>query len=164
MVAAVVVAVAIVAAGAVVELGALPVGGNRSQMTTSLPIVDVVMPLLGTSGNLTNPNRVVNMSLGETQTFEVDVYPTVGLVFEMSFRSLLVSGSSGAPSGGQAQNLTATFQPASLSVGANGKGVTEMSITVPANAAQGTYDVVVSATSQGDPSQVWGLYFEVSVS
>lgn len=164
-------AVAVVAIAASVEFGSLPAGGGLTRSATSVcsscfqqePVVDIVMPALGSSGNISNPNRVVNMTLQETKTFQVDIYPTVGLGFDMAFRSLLVSPAPGTSPGGQEANLIAVFQPSSLSVGANAKGVTELTVSVPGNATRGTYDVVVSATNQGNSSQVWGLYFEVSV-
>ena len=163
-------AVLLVALIASVQAGYWPRGGGGvPTRTTSCrtcfqgePVVDVVMPLLGTSGNSTNPNRVINLSLGETKTFEVDIYPTVGLSFEMSFRSVLVSRSSAGSSSGAGANITAAFQPPTLTLGANEKGSTFMTISVPAGAAKGAYDAVVSATSRSNSSDVWGLYFEIA--
>lgn len=161
-VAAVCVAAILLGTAAALGAGLFQTGSSSTCASCSrAPVVDIVMPSLGTSGNFTNPNRAVNMTQGESKVFEVDIYPTVELGFEMSFRSVLVSAS-----GGQAalsEPITATFLPSALSVGANEKGSTLVTVTVPGGAAKGTYDAVVSATDQSDSSEVWGLYFEIVV-
>ena len=163
------VAIAAVVLVAILQAAVWPTGESGRTGTTACEtcsqvalVVDVVMPVLGTSGNLTNPNRVVNLSLGETKTFEVDVYPTAGLDFVMSFRSVLISGGSGGQSSGSGANITAYFQPSTLNVVANEKGATSMTVSVPQGAERGTYDAVVSATNRSNSSQVWGLYFEIA--
>jgi hypothetical protein len=159
--AAAVVALALVAS---FELGFFPSphGSSTTTVCSSCnfqePVVDVIMPAIGSSGNYSNPNRVVNLTLGGSETFEVDIYPTVGISVMMLFSSVLTSIT--AQGSG---NITATFQPSTLAVGANSKGVTMMTVSVPASAAEGTYDGVVSAQSQGNSSEVWGLYFQLVV-
>lgn len=157
-------ALIVVALVAAFELGLVPLGGGPPS-STSCPgcaqqttVVDVIMPYLGTGANASNPNRVINMTQGSVRTFEVDVYPTSALSVELGFNSIPVS--SGTSSGGVP---SAVFQPPSVSIEANGKGTTEMTVTVPAAAAPGAYDTVVSATNQINGSQVWGLYFEIDV-
>lgn len=158
--------VVIVAAAASVQLGIIGRIGGPSGTTTSCstcfqhePVVDVVMPALGSSGNTTNPNRQVNMTRGETKSFEVDVYPTIPLGFALSFDTVLSPGSQGATPA-----ITASFQPQSMSVAANAKGAASMTVVAAQTAAKGVYDIVVSATNLANSSQVWGLYFEISVS
>lgn len=158
-----VVAVAAVALLAAFELGYLPVRGGASSTTCAScgfeePVVDVIMPAIGSSGNASNPNRTVNMTLGSSQAFEVDVYPTIPLNFTMSFSAVLMSAS-----GGSSEVPSASFVPGSVDVAANGKGVTTMTIVVPSSAAAGSYDAVVSALNIDNNSQVWGLYFQLQV-
>lgn len=167
--AAVAAALIVVALAAAFELGVVPLGGRHPSSTTCMgcgqqeTVVDVIMPYFGTAGNTTNPDRVVNMTQGSSRTLEVDVYPTSGLGFVLGFSSLLVTQAPGTGSQGSTAQLSAFFQPSSLTVGANAKGVAFMTVTVPATAIRGTYDAVVSATNQGNSSQVWGLYFEIDV-
>jgi hypothetical protein len=155
-----VVVVAVLAVGGSLELLYHPWGGGQTSATAcpgcfSEPVVDIIMPALGSSGNFTNPNRVVNMTVGETKTFEVDIYPTVPVSFTMGFSIISVSGGTSA--------ITATFQPSSLQLAANAKGTTYMTVRVPGTAAKGVYDAVVSASSVSNSSEVWGLYFEIEV-
>ncbi|HKT21499.1 MAG TPA: hypothetical protein VJR06_02580 [Nitrososphaerales archaeon] len=164
-IAVVVALVAVFVVAASFEIGILPPGGRMTTTTTCTtcypePVVDVVMPALGNSGNFTNPNRQINMTAGEAKTYEVDVYPTAPLGFSMSFNTVIAPGP-GSQSGGPW--IAASFVPQSMTVGANSKGSTMMTLTVDQSAARGTYDVVVSATNQSNGTQVWGLYFEISV-
>lgn len=151
-----------------VQLGAIPLGGTALGTSTTCtgctqqPVVDVIMPLLGSSGNTSNPNRQVNLTVGSTAYFEVDVYPTEGLNFSMGFRAVMVAAPSGT-SGGSGE-MIATFSPPTLSVGANEKGATLMTVVAPGSAARGTYDVVVSVTDESNSSNVWGLYFQIVLS
>lgn len=158
------VAVGVIAIGAAVASGFLPTagGGVHTSCTscTQGPIVDVIMPALGSSGNFSNANRTVNMSAGGSKALEVDVYPTVQMEFSMSFDVLLSPGS-GAQTG--TPKIAAAFNPQNVTAGANEKGTTLLTLTVSPSAPAGTYDVVVSAANQSNSSQVWGLYFEVSV-
>jgi hypothetical protein len=161
-------AVLVLALLASFELGYIPVGQGRTSTTCpgcnqQEPVVDVIMPVLGNAANATNPNFVVNMTAGETRAFEVDLYPTVTLNFSMGFRAILASYTAGGTKGdGGLPN--ATFRPDSLYVTFNEKGVSTMTVTVPGNAAPGSYDAIVSATNVDDSAQVWGLYFEIQVS
>ena len=158
------VAIGVIAVGAAVASGFLPTagGGVHTSCTTCTqgPIVDVIMPALGSSGNFSNTNRTVNMSAGESKTLEVDVYPTVPMEFSMTFDVLLSPGS-GAQTG--TSKITATFNPQNVTAGANEKGTTLLTLAVSSSAPAGIYDVVVSAADRSNSSQVWGLYFEVSV-
>lgn len=159
-----------VAVVASLGLGVFPLGRVPTTSTTmcagcgtDLTVVDVIMPYIGTADNVTNPNRVVNMTQGAAKTFEVDVYPTAPLSFVLSFNAFLVGTPAGQAGSGAGESPTATFQPTTLSVAANAKGVTSMTVVVPAAAAKGVYDAVVTATNAGNSSQGWGLYFEIQV-
>lgn len=168
-VAALVVAVTALALFAAFQAGVWPSrGGEGTGSTTACgtcfqaePVVDIVMPALGTSGNFSNPNRIVNVSVGESRTFEVDLYPTAALTFDMSFGSYQISAGTEGSTSGSGADITASFQPSTLNIGANQKGVTYMTITVPTGVAKGTYDGVASATNHSNSSEVWGLYFEI---
>ena len=157
-------ALGLLALAASVEMGLLPVGGGGSARVCSTcfsqePVVDVIMPALGASGNFSS-DRVINMTAGETRTFEVDVYPTIPLTCTMSLGTVLApDAASQAPGSG----VGATFAPTSLTVATNGRGTTLMTLSVAQSAARGTYDMVVTATDASNSSEVWGLYFEISV-
>lgn len=148
------------------ELGFLPAGQGRTSSTPCMncgfkePVVDLIMPAIGSSGNSSNPDRSINMSLGASKSFEVDLYPTLAVNFSMDF-AVLVSPGGGSST---AYSPSATFQPQTLEVGANAKGATTMTISVPNSAEGGTYYVVVSALNVDNSSQVWGLYFQLQVS
>ncbi len=162
---AVIVVVAAIGVASSAELGVLPPGGGGAGTSTCTactqqePVVDVIMPALGSSGNFSNPNRQLNMTAGETKTFEVDVYPTAPLGFTMDF--VVLAPGSGGQQGGP--GIEASFNPQVLTVGANSDGTTQMTLSVAQSASRGTYDVVVSATNTSNSTEVWGLYFEVSV-
>jgi hypothetical protein len=170
------IAIAVVALAAVVasaELNAWPFGqggsgcprgGSQAPCFYEEPVVDVIMPAVGSSGNTTNPNRVLNVTAGSDLTLEVEVYPTVALNASMSFSSYLVSvsgdGSSGMPGG---DLPSATFQPSTLTIPAYGHGVTQMLLAVPAGTEPGTYAAVVTATDASNSTQSWGLFFQLEV-
>ncbi|MDE1857913.1 MAG: hypothetical protein KGI26_02435 [Thaumarchaeota archaeon] len=158
------VAIGVIAIGAALASGILPtLGGETHTSCTSCtqgPIVDVIMPALGSSGNFSNASRMVNMSAGESKAFEVDVYPTAPMEFSMSFNVLLAPGP-GAQTA--TSKIVAAFNPQNVTAGTNAKGTTLLTLTVSPTAPGGTYDVVVSAANQSNSSQVWGLYFEISV-
>ncbi|MDG6909478.1 MAG: hypothetical protein JRN08_03830 [Nitrososphaerota archaeon] len=159
--------VVVIAVGASLELGLLPLTGGGGGTTSSScsscspPVVDVVMPAIGSSGNYTNPDRMINMTAGETRSLEVDVYPTVPLAFTMNFTTVLAPDQAGLS---PAHGIGATFDPSNFTVAANVRGVTSMTLAVALTAAKGTYDVVVSAANRSNSTEFWGLYFEISVS
>jgi hypothetical protein len=171
--AVVVVAVVVISLAASAELGLLPAipGDRNGNGTTSCAscshgelIVDILMPAVGPPGG-SNPNRWVNLTVGSSGMFEVDVYPTSAVTLSMSFSSFFLSapaGDASATSGGGRPE--ASFQPGTLSLGANKMGVTYLQLTVPYGTERGTYGAVVSASDVSNDSEVWGLYFQLGVS
>lgn len=167
--AAVVVAVLVVASAvSYVEFGSWPFGGttsdcpnnSHSQCFYQQPVVDIILPVIGSSGNSSNPNRFVNLTAGSSTVFEVDVYPTIPLNVSLSFSSYLLNGgvSSGATTGGAPE---AVFEPSHLSIPANGRGISLMDITIPGGTGTGTYAAVITATNVSNSSETWGLFFQL---
>jgi hypothetical protein len=160
-------AVSIIALAAAFELGVFAPGGRTTtscpQCFQTEPILDVVMPVLGNSTSPTNPNLTVNMTAGTTRSFEVDLYPTIDVNVTMGFSSFLVSASSGGAHA-SAGEPSARFLPGNLTLRANGKGTTYLSLTIPGDAEPGTYSSVVSAVDDTNSSNVWGIYFQLLVS
>lgn len=158
-------ALAVVIAAAAIGFWVIPLSRGTTSTTTcpqcfrQEPIVDILSPVLGNSTSTSNQNRTIEMQAGTSNVFEIDVYPTFGVNMTMGFRSVLVYSTSG----GAGALPSASFQPMYLSLSANTKGVTYLTLQVPQSAAKGTYDSVVLATNNSDNSEVWGLYFQVVV-
>ena len=127
------------------------------------PVVDVILPTLtrNPGGSVSTTNAPLNMTRGSTQSLSVDVYPTVSISVTLVFRVLL---SPSAGTAGSSASLSASFSPSELSISSQGRGVSTLTISVPANALPGTYNAAVSveqtnATSSG----VWGTFFMINV-
>ena len=157
-----IIAVAILSSGALSPTPKGTQGGSTTCTDCFIqePVVDIIMPALGSLGNSSNPNRVVAMTAGTSRTFEVDIYPTIGTNFTMGFSALLIAAAGASPPVG---SVTASFQPTHLELGPNQKGVTLMTVVVPNSTSTGSYDAVVSATDLANGSYVWGLYFQIVV-
>lgn len=149
---------------AVVVLG-LPTGGNNgttcSKCFQTEPIVDIISPSLGNATRSVNENRTIDVQAGTSSVIEIDVYPTIAVNVTLGFTSVLANPSGTATSPGLLPG--AAYQPTSLSIAENGKGVSMMTITVPATAVKGTYDSVVTAVNDQNTSEYWGLYFQLVV-
>lgn len=167
--AAVTVVLVVLAFAVSAQFRLLPTGdGTNGGGTTTCPtcsngeqIVDILMAVLGDSTSSQNQNRTISMQAGTSGIFEVDVYPTANADLTMQFRATFVYSTSGSTTSGAIP--TASFQPADLSIAANAKGVTYMTLVVPESALKGTYAAVVSAVDDTNSSNVWGLYFQLVV-
>jgi hypothetical protein len=158
------VAALVIVAGVIVATS-LP-GGNGSPTCTKCfgtePIVDIVSPVLGNATSSVNQNRTLDVQAGKSAVLEIDVYPTIPVNVTLEFSSVLVYSTSGTTSGSGALP-SALFQPNTLSIKQNSKGVSSLTITVPELATRGTYDTVVSAVNNQNSTEVWGLYFQLVV-
>lgn len=156
------IAIIIAAAAAVILIP--PSKGSPStcaQCFQTEPIVDVVSPSLGNAGSSVNPNRIINMSAGSSRVLEIDVYPTIAVNVSLGFTTLLAYASNASSGSGALPSVS--YNPETLQMGVNAKGVSYATIAVPAQAAKGTYDSVFTVTNVANSSETWGLYFQLVV-
>ena len=163
-------AAALVAAAAVVVAGAFTLTASFGGHGTSTcapcfqtePIIDIVSPALGNATSSVNQNRTFDLQAGTSAVLEIDVYPTISVNLTLEFSTVLVYPSSGTTASSGALPR-AVFQPGTLSISPNSKGISSMTITAPQLATKGTYDSVVSAVNDQNATEVWGLYFQLVV-
>ena len=144
-------------------------GGTSAQRNSTTsdsfiqqPVVDIIIPSLFSQTSTGGVNLPLNLTLGESFSLTVDVYSTVFLNASLEFITTLLTSSTGGVQAASGQ-ITGTFDPSILVIGANGKGITTFHVQVSQTANVGNYSTVISVVNAVNSTQVWGDIFQIHV-
>lgn len=134
---------------------------NTSFPFVEQPVVDVIVPALSREQGSGNNNIPLNVTAGQVVSLAVYVYSTVNLNVSVGYKVL-----TGPTTNNSSPDLLdkGSFSPETLSIGADGKGITNMTFTISPRAYTGQYNMVVSAVNLDNSSQFWGDFVQVNVS
>ncbi len=144
---------------------------THAQQSTSYsfvqqPVVDLIIPTLFRQQGSDSGNLPLNVTRGENVTLSIDVYSTASITFRMQYEIYLLSADSASStlSGTNSTTMSVDFNPQSLTVDTNAKGVSIMHLSVPSQTPTGIYTAVVTAVNVNNSTQSWGDIFQINVS
>jgi hypothetical protein len=130
----------------------------------SEPVVDIILPSLFRETSTGGQNEPLNVTVGQTDTLAIRVYPNVNLNLTMVFKYyLLTSSFTSSVSNNSSQSILANFVPSNLNIKAGKMGNTSMTLQVSRTASVGQYAAVISALNLDNSSEVWGVLVQINV-
>jgi hypothetical protein len=129
------------------------------------PVVDVIIPSLFRQGPTGGINSPLNLTVGQNESIQIEIYSSVHLNASMEFNMYALSTSQQASLTGQMGNASVNweFNPILVNVPVNGKANTTLSLNVSSQTATGTYNAVVTAVNSDNSTQMWGDIFEIVI-
>jgi hypothetical protein len=150
---------------AIYDIGNSQINGQTGTNSfISEPVVDILLPSLFRETSTGGQNEPLNVTVGETDTLAIQIYPNVNLNLTMEFRYYFLGTTfSSTTSSNSSQSILAQFFPPSLSINADKTGNTSVTLQVSRTASLGQYNAIISALNTENSSEVWGVIVQINV-